>query len=57
MSGAGRAKPSEPSRVRLLNFGLQPGIDPLRLNQFADELEAEAYFEKEARIARAVTDR
>ena len=43
----------ESYRVRPLNFGLRPGIDPLRLNQLADELEVEAYLEKEARIARA----
>ena len=50
------AEPREPYRVRPLNFGLQPGIDPLRLNQLADELEIEAYFEKEARIARAARE-
>lgn len=51
--GPAAAEPREPYRVRPLNFGLRPGVDPLRLNQLADELEVEAYFEKEARIARA----
>ena len=43
---------SEPFRVRPLNFGLQPGVDPLRLNQLNDELEAEAFLQKEARTGR-----
>lgn len=43
---------AEPYVVRPLNFGLRPGVDPLRLNQLADELEVEAYLEKEERIAR-----
>ncbi|MCY4036301.1 MAG: antitoxin [bacterium] len=43
-----RATPSEPFRVRPLNCGLQPGVDPLRLNQLSDELEAEAFLEKQA---------
>ncbi len=44
--------PTGPYLVRPLNFGLRPGVDPLRLNQLVDELEVEAYLEKEARIAR-----
>ena len=43
---------SEPFKVRPLNFGLQPGIDPLRLNQLNDELEVEAFLQKEARAQR-----
>jgi len=31
--------------------GMRPGIDPLRLNQFADELEVEAVLESSARLA------
>ncbi len=43
------ATPSEPYRIRPLNCGLQPGIDPLRLNRLNDELEVEAFLQKEAR--------
>ncbi len=56
-----RAMPSEPFRVRPLNCGLQPGVDPLRLNQLSDELEAEAFLEKQARVGgqggKAASDR
>ena len=48
--GPERATPSEPFRVQPLNCGLQPGVDPLRLNQLNDELEAEAFLQKEARV-------
>ncbi len=30
-------------------LGLRPGIDPNRLNQLCDDLEVDAYLEKEAR--------
>ena len=43
--------PTEPYRVRTHSTGFAPGIDPLRLNQLVDELEVEAFLEKEARIA------
>ncbi len=45
-----RATLSEPYRVQPLNCGLQPGVDPLRLNQLSDELEVEAFLQKEARV-------
>jgi len=47
------AAPPEPFRVRPLNCGLQPGIDPLRLNQLGDELEVEAFLRKQARVVGA----
>ncbi len=36
-------KPAEPRKFRIRAFvnGLQPGIDPDRMNQLADQLEAE----------------
>jgi len=33
----------EPFRVRSATHGFQPGIDPLKLNQLADELEIERF--------------
>lgn len=41
-------KPSPPSRFRISAFvdGLQPGIDPDRMNQLADEMEAAAVARK-----------
>jgi hypothetical protein len=43
-------KPVEPSpfRIRALADGLQPGIDPERMNQLADEIEAEELARKHA---------
>lgn len=32
-----------PFKVEAHHYGLQPGVDPLRLNQCADELEAELH--------------
>jgi hypothetical protein len=39
------ARPKRRSAPRTIphSFGIRPGIDPDKLNQFADELEAEAY--------------
>ncbi len=51
------AEPREPYRVRPHSSGFAPGVDLLRLNQFADEREVEAYLEKEARIAREASHR
>lgn len=41
-------KPSPPSHFRIRAFvdGLQPGIDPDRMNQLADEMEAAAVARK-----------
>ena len=43
-------KPVEPPRFRIRAFvdGLQPGIDPEKMNQLADELEAEELARKHA---------
>ena len=40
-----RGKPSKAPRYRVEPhaFGFRPGIDPFRLNQLADELEAEEF--------------
>lgn len=50
------AQPAVPFRVRVHSTGFAPGVDPLRLNQLVDELEMEAYLEKEERIARAASE-
>ena len=47
---------AEPYRVRTHSTGFAPGVDPLRLNQLVDELETEAYLDKETRIARAASE-
>jgi hypothetical protein len=43
-------KPVEPSRFRIRSYvdGLQPGIDPEKMNQLADEIEAEELARKHA---------
>lgn len=43
-------KPVEPSRFRIRAFvdGLQPGIDPEKMNQLVDEIEAEELARKHA---------
>ncbi len=51
------SEPAEPYRVRTHSTGFAPGVDPLRLNQLVEELETEAYLHKEARIARAASER
>ena len=35
-------------RVRPLRGGFRPGVDPLRLNQLNDELEIQAFIERDA---------
>jgi hypothetical protein len=35
------AEPAEPYRVETFRSGFRAGVDPLRLNQLVDELEAE----------------
>ncbi len=55
--GPDGSRPTDPYRVRTHSTGFAPGVDPLRLNQLVDELETEAYLEKEARIARAASER
>lgn len=50
-------QPAEPYRVRTHSTGFAPGVDPLRLNQLVDELEIEAYVQREARIASAASER
>lgn len=46
--GSGR----EPFRVRPRDFRLRPGIDPDKLTQLADELEAEAFMQRQAGLRR-----
>ena len=38
-----------PFKVQAWPLGLQPGVDPNRLNQLVDELEVAAYLEKNRR--------
>jgi outer membrane scaffolding protein for murein synthesis (MipA/OmpV family) len=42
-------EPPSPYKVRAYDMGVMPGIDYDKLNQLADELEVEAYLEKERR--------
>jgi len=50
-------KPVPPKRpafeVKARPLGLRPGIDPGRLNQLADDLEADAFLKKMRRSTRA----
>lgn len=39
-------RPGEPFRVEVQHSALQPGIDPHRLNQLADDFEDEAHIER-----------
>jgi len=39
--------PAKPYRVKVHEATLQPGYDPVSLNRLADELEAEAFVEKQ----------
>ena len=40
--------PPEPYRSETFDLHFRPGIDPLKLNPLVDELEADAFVEKEA---------
>ena len=42
------AAPLEPYRSETFDLRFCPGIDPLRLNQLVDELEVDAFVEREA---------
>ena len=55
--GPDASQPTDQYRVRTHSAGFAPGVDPLRLNQLVDELETEAYLDKEARVARAASER
>lgn len=48
------SKPPRPKRFRTRThrLGLRPGFDPAKLNQLADELESEAFLERELRRRR-----
>jgi len=51
-AGLGLSKEAEapaPYEVQTFDMGIQPGFDIDRANQFYDELEVEAYLEKERR--------
>ena len=45
----GQTSPPQPVTTRPKDLGLKPGFDPDRMNQLVDELEVDAYLEKEAR--------
>lgn len=42
-----RAKPGRPFRVEVFRSRFRPGVDPLKLNQLSDELEARRFAEVE----------
>lgn len=44
-----KPQPAQPYRVKPWSFGFKPGIDPDKLNQLVDQLEVEAFLEKQAR--------
>ena len=44
LTGQGKEAAAAPYRVETFRSGLRPGVDPLRLNQLVDELEARAAF-------------
>jgi hypothetical protein len=46
LSGAEPPEPAEPFRVRPIDSAFRSGVDPARLNQLTDELEAEDYIRK-----------
>lgn len=39
--------PAEPYRSETFDLHFRPGIDPLKLNQLVDELDVDAFLEKE----------
>jgi CTP:molybdopterin cytidylyltransferase MocA len=43
------APTARPFAIKARDLGLQPGIDPQKLNQLADDLEAEAFLSKQRR--------
>lgn len=46
MTGEKPAPAREPFRVASVRRGFLPGIDPLKLNQLVDELEADGFLER-----------
>jgi len=51
IAAAGEAAPRrKPIKVVAKRLGLKPGYDPDKLNQLADELEAEAFLKKQRGI-------
>ena len=48
------ASAAEPFVVDALPLGLRPGLDPARLHEVADELEAEAFAETTRRLRRGL---
>ncbi len=48
--GLTTAEPSPPFKIRAHHSPYQPGVDPDKLNQLNDELEADAFLEKERRL-------
>lgn len=51
LSTVGKTKAAKPFQVRPKAMGLKPGIDPARLNQLADELEAEEFVALAGKLA------
>lgn len=51
---AHQSKPpqSRPFRVRKHRLGLRPGFDPEKLNELSDEIESEAFLDKQRRHGR-----
>ena len=49
-----QSKPPQPKRfrVRTHRLGLRPGFDPEKLNELSDEIESEAFLDKQLRHGR-----
>jgi len=48
-----KSKPTEVFRVEARSLGLKPGIDPNKLNQLVDELEAQEFVAKMRRFRKS----
>ena len=52
LTGKGKQPQREPFVVKARPMGLRPGIDPTSLNKLVDELEVDAFLEKDAKLRR-----
>jgi hypothetical protein len=53
LSRNSKASAAKPFKVKARSMGLRAGFDPARLNQLADELEIDAFMEKNKRLKRS----
>ena len=55
--GSKTTRPSKPFEVEARPMGVKPGIDLTRLNELADELEVDAFLEKERKLAERIAQK